>query len=373
MREPEGIRKEFREPLVAQLKRHGAFGGEWIERALLRVPRHLFVRRLKDPDGTYRDLDRMHHTDDDLRTIYSDAALLIHDPPSSTSQPWLMAQMLASLHVRPGMKVLEIGTGSGWNAALLAVGTGDPTLVHSIDIQPDLVAEAAEHLRDAGVNGVRLRAGDGAAGWPDAAPFDRIIATAGCPDIAPAWLDQLAEDGVLLLPFSTPGCGDPVLALHKRGGTVAGGFVLPAGFMKLQGALGAGSGLPPPAPKRHVLFRTIRIPGHHPNDLAFFLRGSPWCRPVAEEWLEHPVRWRLTGARGDWSATYDFDRRTLVCSGRPGALWNLLRETHRWLALGRPKLTDYRAEVSDAEPDPSAPADWIDARPNVRLRISLRP
>ena len=70
-------------------------------------------------------------------------------------------------------------------------------------------------------------------------------------------------------------------------------------------------------------------------------------------------------------AEYDFDRETLTCSGRPGAVWNVVQRTEQWMALGRPPLTAYRVEVTDADPDPSSPADWIDARPLVRLRISL--
>jgi protein-L-isoaspartate O-methyltransferase len=133
------------------------------------------------------------------------------------------------------MKVLEIGTGSGFNAGLMTMGTGDPKLVHSIDIQPDLVEAAAVHLRDAGIEGVNLRVCDGGLGWPEAAPFDRIMLTVGSSDIPPAWLDQLAENGVLLLPFKTRGMGDPLLRLRKADGRCTGGFVGYSGFMALQG------------------------------------------------------------------------------------------------------------------------------------------
>src|SRR5439155_24991906 len=124
-----------------------------------------------------------------LEQIYSERALItrLRDNlgTSSSSQPALMADMLQLLDVRPGLRVLEIGAGTGYNAALLAELTGDPSLVTTIDIQPDVVEQTRRSLVRAGYGGVRVLCRDGFAGAPEAAPFDRIVATVGCPDLSP--------------------------------------------------------------------------------------------------------------------------------------------------------------------------------------------
>src|SRR5215204_4057723 len=121
-------------------------------------------------------------------------------PISSSSQPAIMAVMLDQLDVRPGQRVLEIGTGTGYNAALLAELVGGSGAVTTVDIDADLVEQAGRNLDAAGVGGVDVVRGDGSAGgvdvvrgdgsagWPDAAPYDRIILTAAARDLAPAWL-----------------------------------------------------------------------------------------------------------------------------------------------------------------------------------------
>ncbi|MGH3564039.1 MAG: protein-L-isoaspartate O-methyltransferase family protein, partial [Mycobacterium sp.] len=108
-------------------------------------------------------------------------------PVSSSSQPAIMARMLDQLDVQPGHRVLEIGTGSGYNAALLGHLVGETGAVVSVDIDADLVANARERLAECGVSKVTVGCGDGGVGWPEQAPYDRIIATVGAWDIPPAW------------------------------------------------------------------------------------------------------------------------------------------------------------------------------------------
>ena len=210
---------EHIERLIAELRPKCAALGEspWLEEAVRAVPRHLFIERFavafnaNDPWGpaAWATVDRTNPSPQALQAIYSDRGLMMKPPPehSAASQPALVLMMLHELGLEPGMKVLEIGTGSGWNAALTAHGVGGDGLVHSVDIQHDLVERAREHLTAAGHPGVNLRAADGGAGWPEAAPFDRIVATVGCPDIPPAWLDQLTDGGVLLVPLLMRGFG----------------------------------------------------------------------------------------------------------------------------------------------------------------------
>jgi protein-L-isoaspartate(D-aspartate) O-methyltransferase len=149
--------------------------------AMLRVPRHLFV-----PMG--------------VRALaYEDRPLPIGSN-QSISQPYIVAYMTEALQAAPGEKVLEIGTGSGYQAAVLAELVRE---VYSIEIIPELVDRARQNLAQAGYRNVHVRTGNGYLGWPEEAPFPRIIVTAAPPVIPPALLEQLAVGGTMVLPVGT--------------------------------------------------------------------------------------------------------------------------------------------------------------------------
>jgi protein-L-isoaspartate(D-aspartate) O-methyltransferase len=116
-----------------------------------------------------------------------------------------MAIMLGQLGLANGQRVLEIGTGTGYNAALIAEIIGDPNAVVTIDVEPDLIEEARANLAAAGYAGVNVVCGDGADGVSGHAPYDRIIVTAGAWDLSPQWLSQLRPDGQIVLPISVRG------------------------------------------------------------------------------------------------------------------------------------------------------------------------
>ena len=116
-----------------------------------------------------------------------------------------MAIMLEQLNPQPGHRVLEIGAGTGYNAALMGHLVGDSGLVITVDIDDDLVESAREHLGSAGLHRVSVVCGDGGLGYADRAPYDRIILTVGAWDIVPAWWKQLKLGGRLLLPLEVKG------------------------------------------------------------------------------------------------------------------------------------------------------------------------
>ncbi len=151
--------------------------------AIARVPRHLFV-----PKG--------------LRNqAYHDQALPIGSG-QTISAPHMVAIMLSVLEPRPGDKVLEVGTGSGYHAAVLAELVGPQGSVVSVEFVPALAEKAQKTLEGAGyAKLVEVRSGDGAEGVPESAPFDRISVAAASPRIPPALLDQLAEGGALVVPL----------------------------------------------------------------------------------------------------------------------------------------------------------------------------
>lgn len=193
------------------------------------------LRRGDDPDG-WLDLA---YADDAVITQVDDGrpvgpGLLGREISSSASQPRVVAQMLAALDVAPGMTVLEIGTGTGYNAALLAHRVGAEN-VTTVEIDPQLATAAAGSLRDAGYGGVTCVTGDGALGHPERAPYDRIIATA-CVYRPPfAWIEQLRPGGRLLTPWRTEYYNGGLLALTATGdGTAEGGIVSNVAFMMLR-------------------------------------------------------------------------------------------------------------------------------------------
>jgi protein-L-isoaspartate(D-aspartate) O-methyltransferase len=144
-----------------------------------------------------------------LELIYSDEALVTRFidgmPASSTSAPSLVARMLEFLGLGEGTKVLEIGAGTGYNAALMAEIAGDQDLIITVDVLDDVAEQTRRLLAGAGYPRIRVLARDGFDGAKEEAPFDRIVATVGCSDISPHWTGQLAEDGAMLVPLEHPG------------------------------------------------------------------------------------------------------------------------------------------------------------------------
>jgi protein-L-isoaspartate(D-aspartate) O-methyltransferase len=132
----------------------------------------------------------------------------------------MVAAMLEQLRPPEGGSVLEIGAGTGYNAALLSALVGASGRVVSIDIDPEVADEARSHLAEAGAANVEVICGDGAQGWAGRAPYDGIIVTAGASDLAPAWVSQLAPGGRLVMPLSIRGVQQCV-ALTRPAATCA--------------------------------------------------------------------------------------------------------------------------------------------------------
>jgi protein-L-isoaspartate O-methyltransferase len=157
-------------------------------------------------------------------------------PSSSSSQPSIVADMLHALDPQPGDAVLEIGTGTGWNAALLARRVGPAGRVTTIEIDPRIAEDARRALRAAGYS-LDVVTGDGVVGYPAAAPYDRVMVTASVREIVPrAWLDQLRPGGRLVTPWGTDYGNGALLTLElDRSGIASGRFSGNLAFMRLRG------------------------------------------------------------------------------------------------------------------------------------------
>ncbi|MCA1709924.1 MAG: methyltransferase domain-containing protein, partial [Actinobacteria bacterium] len=170
--------KDLHTALIDQIRAGGWIVTPGVEDAMRVVPRHLFLPNATAEEA-YADKNVATKTD-------PDGAVL-----SSASTPSIVAMMLEQAGIEAGHRVLEIGAGTGYNAALLRQLTGDSGQVATVDIDPDAVENTRQNLNTAGYDGVHLQCGDGEYGVPQYAPYDRIIVTAGAWDLPPAWREQL--------------------------------------------------------------------------------------------------------------------------------------------------------------------------------------
>jgi protein-L-isoaspartate O-methyltransferase len=228
--------------LAATLVESGALTRQWQD-AFTAVPRHIFVPRFFRDDGSTVDGSILDQEAEWLDTVYSDTSLTTQLAPvpstdqrwptSSSTMPSLMARMLALLHVTGHEDVLEIGTGTGYNAALLSHRLGDAQ-VSSVDLDPALVSLAADRLASLGYQPM-LTATDGTNGLPERAPFDRIIATCAVLDIPDTWIEQLRSGGLAVVDVRGDIAGSLVVARKTGPDTLTGGFLgMPGHFMWLR-------------------------------------------------------------------------------------------------------------------------------------------
>jgi protein-L-isoaspartate(D-aspartate) O-methyltransferase len=202
-----------REAMVEmQIARRGVTA-ESVLAAMRRVPRHRFVPvAMKD-------------------RAYEDGPLPIGHG-QTISQPYIVAFMTEALKLKPHEKVLEIGTGSGYQAAVFAELVKE---VYSIEIVKPLGELAAKTLAEAGYTNVKTRIGDGYRGWAEAAPFDAIMVTCAPDKIPQPLIDQLAEGGRMIIPVGGEDVGQELVLLVKKAGKVERKEVLPVRFVPMTG------------------------------------------------------------------------------------------------------------------------------------------
>ncbi|MBN6039978.1 methyltransferase domain-containing protein [Amycolatopsis sp. 195334CR] len=344
----------------AELVATGKLHSPAVQQAIVSTPRHVFVPRfyVRSRQGwipvqcgdaaTHQRWRTSIYRNHSLVTQLGDVAVGSRDttgPTSSSSAPGLMTRMIEQLDVRRGHRVLEIGTGTGWNAALLSRLVGDDN-VSSIDVDHDLVDTARRHLNQLDLH-PRLVTGDGFEGLPAHAPYDRFMATCATSWVPAAWVEQLAPRGRLLVDLKIHAAAGNLVLLTRDGDQTRGRFDTGAAtFM-------------------HMRSPAFDQPwhGYTPRDRASATHSRTTSR--AERLWENPVLWFLihlhepgrlnfgycqdpdTGGPGDvyftspdgsWCELSNATTATReVREGGPRRLWAQLDDiTTHWHSLGSP-------------------------------------
>ncbi|MCC3767817.1 methyltransferase domain-containing protein [Streptomyces sp. UNOC14_S4] len=360
----------LRRACVVALQNSGQFGADWVRDAVGTVPREAFAPSrvwLSDKgqgqDGLYPLVDRDTDPAAWARAVYRhDQALITQvddgvgaEAPASAKDRWLssslsslrvVARQLSHLGLEPGHKVLHIGTGTGYDCALLAHRT-EARRVTTLEIDPALAARARRNLSDAGLPDVRVIHGDGEHGWPPGAPYDRVLATASAMRVPWAWVRQTAPGGVILTPYR--GLALPRLTVADDRGSATGPVVDAMSFMTLRGQRGTGR-----PDMRETIDATLPEAERRRTDTDL----APLDGELAAEFLFHVLvpdvavafgksTWWFEAKDGASWAAWKQDGRGRQWGGR-----RLLDEAEAavaaWSEAGRPALTDLGVTVTRA-------------------------
>ena len=387
-------------------RRYGAPDGlpARLRDAVAATPRHRFVHRFRVADGALQDLDAA--PEQTLSTVYSDQVMRHVDAagellPSSNSQPSYVLWLLNLLALEPGQAVLEIGSGSGWLAAVMARLVGPSGKVIGVELIPDLARQSRADLAESGIGNVEIICGDGTRGHAGGAPYHRAMITAATWDPPRILFEQLMDGGRALVPIELrDGSGCEVTELRRQADTLVGERVVPGWFVPLLGAgqdragacrrletlpfwsemvgqpnmrwglpLGALSlrgAAPIAAQFRGFLGRTepgLVVAATEPD-----AKWTPW-RP-AQASLSIPPFGLVDDADGSLAL---WDAGELLSYGGPSAAERLARAYASWAELGLPGLGAFALRIYRADAAPLAAGGWVEQRGASALAWRLQP
>jgi protein-L-isoaspartate(D-aspartate) O-methyltransferase len=367
----------YREQFVSLLEQQEPSLSPSLLQAFTEVPRHAFITQYYRRHNQQLEwqLERVPSSSDHreawqawYEAIYADEVLVtqISDqgwPTSSSTQPSVMAMMLEALDLRPGHRVLEIGSGTGYNAAIMAHLVGDPSLITSVELDPNTAVQAKHILDQIVGSGITVHIGNGLEGYAAHAPYHRIIATASHLPVVPSWVQQLAPGGILLMDLRGNIAG-AMLRLEKSldGQHVHGRFLAgwQAAFM----------------PLRSSWWRTsTRLPGNYQERplieqaLVYACEFSPECcfRHDFALWLQ----WAFPTGSRHWRRYLKTETQELLFLDHHSEtvlrmiqseeaerwrvevygqrfLWTHLREAYQqWQEAGCPGVNDYTFDMDE--------------------------
>ncbi|MGK7934296.1 MAG: protein-L-isoaspartate O-methyltransferase [Xenococcaceae cyanobacterium] len=337
-----------------------------IETAFLETPRHLFIRRYKLlKEEKWHEVNES-NLEEHLPILYRNYSLDLWREDgdkrvSTISQPSLVLYMLNLLKLEPGHKVLELGAGSGWNAALMGHIVGAEGHVYSMEIIPEVAKMATENIDRFGVNNVSIIEGDAGDGYEAESPFDRIIFTAGTFDLPRNLYHQLKEDGLLLVVIKNEGGGDNLFLLQKKDKYFESLDSSPCGFVDVTGKYSL---------DRFDPIYLEDLPEWNELQTQEISRTSFWWgyKKVDIIWRTMPIRFFLSiseplfqtfkSAKTDskdknFFGIWDKENTSLAIAkdnqiityGNPQARERLSKDIHSWVDLGMPGATCFKLQI----------------------------
>jgi protein-L-isoaspartate(D-aspartate) O-methyltransferase len=370
--------RPWRERLVATLVAQGSLHTPALREAFLRVPREAWISAYYEPvPSSGRPMCwQLRKADQQLQeqwvawveALYHDVPLVTrlqgNLPVSSSSAPTAMARMLEALSVQPGQRVLEIGTGTGYHAALLAELVGPTGQVWTVELEEELACQARVRLQAAGYGErVQVVAADGWQGYAPAAPYERLIATASVPGVPRRWVEQLTPAGRLVAEVRGELAGGLLVLERAQHGSGARGRFLPPPlhFMPLQ-----------PTPQGSPLTRRYLLLRQQPLRETAVVQEDPFPQVLQEPSFRFWLQWwlptaflrvhRLPGSGQPAVCLVERASATLALFEQqtegnwrlqvygPRPLWRELQEAYgAWEQAGRPDQEAYEVELNEQE------------------------
>lgn len=372
--------QQLLDAIDAFFARRGKVMTESIRDAFLVIPRHLFVDRYKTfPASDWHEVKR-YDLARHLAVLYRDEGLGIFDDGhrvATISRPALVLYMLQMLKLDRGLRVFEVGTGSGWNAALIGALVGHDGYVESVEIIPELAARAQQSIARAGLSNVHIRCADGSDNSDNSDEqqvFDRVVFTTSAHDIPAAIHARVREGGLLLMVLKCPGGGDLIILFRRQSNIL---LALESRLCEFVPMTGQGQRQEhEPVPVEEVLNSTdlrdkliFVIPfscgGRHADDFAertfpirsFLAATEPNFIPLVDP--HSGTAFAVQSASRDWLVMVR--NGEALCYGKSAGWDHLMRLMHGWVDLGMPTMLsmDLCAYLSGQAPTPLADRQWL--------------